>query len=106
MIISGGVNLYPQEIEAALREAPGVWDVRRRRRGRRTLRRTAGGLRRACSVRVDANPDALLAAALQAHCEANLGRFKRPAVFHVLAELPRSPTGKLLRRKLREHLAH
>ena len=26
MIISGGVNLYPQEIEAAIREAPGVWD--------------------------------------------------------------------------------
>jgi long-chain acyl-CoA synthetase len=34
----------------------------------------------------------------------NLGRFKRPAVFHLLAELPRSPTGKLLRRKLRDLL--
>ena len=52
---------------------------------------------------VDTSDPAFMAA-LQAHCEATLGKFKRPAVFHLLAELPRSPTGKLLRRKLREHL--
>jgi acyl-CoA synthetase (AMP-forming)/AMP-acid ligase II len=41
---------------------------------------------------------------LNLHCAERLGRFKRPAAIFVLQDLPRSPTGKLLRRKLRERL--
>ena len=100
MIISGGVNLYPQEIEAAIREAPSVWDcavvgVPDERFGERPVafvvpRRDAG-----------ADMPALIAA-VQHHCEQHLGRFKRPKWIHTLDSLPRSPTGKLLRRRLRE----
>jgi acyl-CoA synthetase (AMP-forming)/AMP-acid ligase II len=102
MIISGGVNVYPQEVENALREAPGVWDCAvvgedDERFGERPVAFVVP------APGVDAADPGFIPA-LQAHCVANLGKFKRPAQFHVLAELPRSPTGKLLRRKLREHL--
>jgi acyl-CoA synthetase (AMP-forming)/AMP-acid ligase II len=38
------------------------------------------------------------------HCEEHLGRFKRPARIQAIDSLPRSPTGKLLRRRLREQI--
>ena len=100
MIISGGVNLYPQEIEAAIREAPGVWDcavvgVADELFGEQPVafvvpRRDTG-----------ADTTALIAA-VQRHCEQHLGRFKRPKWIRAVDTLPRSPTGKLLRRRLRE----
>jgi acyl-CoA synthetase (AMP-forming)/AMP-acid ligase II len=46
-------------------------------------------------------PSALIAT-VRAHCEQHLGRIKRPTHFLVVDSLPRSPTGKLLRRRLRE----
>ena len=104
LIISGGVNLYPQEIEAVIRQAPGVWDcavvgVPDERFGE-------------CPVafvvpdRGAAGADApTLVAAVHRHCEQHLGRFKRPAGIRILDSLPRSPTGKLLRRRLRELVA-
>jgi acyl-CoA synthetase (AMP-forming)/AMP-acid ligase II len=48
--------------------------------------------------------EAVWLAGLNLYCAERLGRFKRPATIFVLQDLPRSPTGKLLRRKLREHL--
>lgn len=102
MIISGGVNLYPQEIEAALRQAPGVWDC-----AVVGAPDDAFGERPVAFVvpeRGAADDEAAFTAALQAHCAATLGRFKHPAAWYVLDELPRSPTGKLLRRELRVRL--
>jgi len=102
MIISGGVNLYPQEIEAVLRTQAGVWDcavvgVDDADFGERPVafvvpdRRTAfdaGELLEACRRR----------------CEQDLGRFKRPRQIVLIDELPRTPTGKLRRKALRELL--
>lgn len=100
MIISGGVNLYPQEIEAVLRAAPGVWDcavvgVPDERFGERPV---------AFIVPHRSSDAALpeLLAAVSQHCDRHLGRFKRPAHVQVIDSLPRSPTGKLLRRSLRK----
>lgn len=104
MIISGGVNVYPQEIESALRGVPGVWDcavvgVADARFGERPVaflvpeRGTPEG-----------DPPALIEAA-RAHCERHLGRIKQPSEFRIIDSLPRSPTGKLLRRRLREVVA-
>jgi fatty-acyl-CoA synthase len=98
MILSGGVNLYPQEIEAAIRELPGVWDcavvgVPDEHFGERPVAFVVPAR--------DAAPDDLLAA-VRRHCEQRLGRFKQPTAIHALDALPRSPTGKLLRRRLRE----
>lgn len=97
MIISGGVNLYPQEIEAAIAQVPGVWEcavvgMPDERFGERP---------RAFVVpRRDQNPEAVIEA-VRCHCTQVLGRLKQPAAIHLLTELPRTPTGKLLRRALR-----
>ena len=95
MIISGGVNIYPQEIEAVLREAPGVWDCAvvgqaDERFGERPV-----------AFVVAARDSTLSLETLRHHCETRLGRSKQPAAFHVIDALPRSATGKLLRRLLR-----
>jgi fatty-acyl-CoA synthase len=94
MIISGGVNVYPQEIETVLREAPGVWDcavvgMPDERFGERPV-----------AFVVAARGTTLSLDVLRAFCESRLGRIKQPATFHIIDALPRSPTGKLLRRQL------
>jgi long-chain acyl-CoA synthetase len=100
MIISGGVNLYPQEIEAVIRHAPGVWDcavvgVPDDQFGERPVAFVV-------PMRDGAARGADLIDAIAMHCELHLGRFKRPSEFRAIDSLPRSPTGKLLRRQLRE----
>jgi long-chain acyl-CoA synthetase len=106
MIISGGVNVYPQEIEAVIRveavirETPGVWDcavvgVPDERFGERPVAFVVAD-------RSGATDMEALVAAVRARCEQNLGRFKQPTQIQVIPQLPRSATGKLLRRQLRE----
>ncbi len=100
MIISGGVNLYPQQIEAVIREAQGVWDcavvgVPDERFGECPVAFIV-------PVRDAPTDPASLIASVQQRCEQHLGRFKRPCDIRILDSLPRSPTGKLLRRRLRE----
>jgi acyl-CoA synthetase (AMP-forming)/AMP-acid ligase II len=98
-IISGGVNVYPQEIEAAIRDVPGVWDcaavgVPDERFGERPV---------AFVVPVrELSDTASLRDAIRRHCDLHLGRIKRPDAIRFIDELRRSPTGKLLRRALRE----
>ena len=104
MIISGGVNIYPQEIEAAIRAVPGVWDcavvgVADERFGERPVAFVVPEREHASDGKLD-NPS--LIAAVERHCEQHLGRFKRPSSIQSIDSLPRSPTGKLLRRRLRE----
>ncbi len=98
MIISGGVNIYPQEIEDAIAAVPGVWEcavvgVAHERFGERPV---------AFVVPHRAHDPATVLEAVQRHCEQVLGRFKQPEAIHLLPELPRTPTGKLLRRQLRQ----
>ena len=100
MIISGGVNLYPQEIEATLREVPGVWDcavvgVDDPRFGETPVAFIVA--KREALV-----DHSVLLGAVTRHCEQHLGRFKRPSRIMLIDALPRSPTGKLLRRTLRD----
>jgi long-chain acyl-CoA synthetase len=96
MIISGGVNLYPQEIEIAIRAVPGVYDcavvgVADERFGERPV---------AFVVPDRGQGELDLKETVRQHCERSLGRHKRPDAVYLTAELPRSPTGKLLRREL------
>ena len=44
-------------------------------------------------------------AAIDAHCRAHLAGFKSPKELHIVDELPRNPSGKVLKRVLREKLA-
>ena len=100
MIISGGVNVYPQEIEDVLIELDEVLDA-----GVVGMPDDEFGERPVASV-VVADPTDIPAviARLQAYCASRLGKIKQPAKYFVMDELPRSPTGKLLRRALREQL--
>lgn len=100
VIISGGVNIYPQEIEAALLEMVGVADV-----GVIGAEDESFGERPVAFVVAESGYDAhTLRRDLPPQCEARLGRIKAPIRFEFVQQLPRSPTGKLLRRELRERL--
>jgi O-succinylbenzoic acid--CoA ligase len=92
LIVSGGENVYPAEVEAVLAAHPGVCDVA-----------VAGvadaefGARPAAWIVSDA---ALDADVLRAFCRARLAAFKVPIAFHRVAELPRNAGGKVLRDRL------
>jgi long-chain acyl-CoA synthetase len=98
MIISGGVNIYPQEVEAALLENKNVEDcavigLPDQEYGERAV---------AFVVPSDkSRKSADIVSLLDAHCTARLGRVKRPKEIRIVDALPRSPTGKLLRRMLK-----
>jgi 2-furoate---CoA ligase len=95
MIISGGENISPVEIESVLSTHPGVDEVAvAGLRDERWGQRVAAFVKRRAGAAVDA-------AMLDAHCRGSqLNNFKRPREYIFVRELPRSPVGKLLRRKL------
>lgn len=96
MIISGGENVHPLEIEDILARAPGVREVAvfaspDDRFGQRVV------------AAIVADPG-LDADQLDAFCldSDDLARYKRPREYRFVDELPKSPSGKILRRLLRE----
>lgn len=90
LIISGGVNVYPLEVENALREVPGVDDV-----AVFGVPDTEWGERVCAAVVGTAEPDALAA-----HARHVLAPAKRPKDYVVVPELPMTATGKVLREVL------
>ena len=93
MIISGGENVYPAEIERVLAEYPGIADVA----VIGVPDERWGEVPRAIVVA----PEGIDEAAVLAHCRANLAAFKCPKGIDVVDELPRNPTGKILKKDLR-----
>ena len=96
MVISGGENVHPVEVEDVLARAPGVLEVAvigvpDERLGQRVV---------ACVVAEDGVSED----DLDGYCLASntLARFKRPREYRFVPELPKSPSGKILRRLLRE----
>ena len=92
LIISGGVNVYPLEVENALRDHPGVVDVAvyampDERWGQRVCAAVVG---------------TATAAELDALARERLAPPKRPKEYHHLDELPRTLTGKVRRDQLGE----
>ena len=93
MIISGGENISPVEIESILSLHPAVDDV-----AVVGLRDERWGQRVVAFVK---RRSAVDAAALDHHCRASeLVNFKRPREYVFVRQIPKSPVGKLLRRKL------
>src|SRR5262245_30309515 len=96
MIISGGENVYPAEVENALADHPdiadvaviGVPDPRWGETVKAVVVRTPGR---------DPSPAAIIA-----HARARLAHFKCPTSVDFADALPRNPSGKLLKRELRE----
>ena len=100
MIISGGVNIYPQEIESAIMELPCILDA-----GVVGTADDEFGERPVAFVAGDGGmPRLELETLLREHCVRRLGPVKAPRRYVVLDQMPRSPTGKLIRRELREML--
>jgi len=97
-IVSGGENVAPQEVEAALLAHPAVADAGVHGRPDPEW----GEAVVATVVARDGHlPGDALAAELRAHVAARLARFKVPKQVAFAAELPRTASGKLLRRQLR-----
>ncbi len=97
LIISGGVNIYPREIEESLAMHPAVQDIAviglpDDEMGQRVhaVVQLADG--------VTAGP--VLVSELTAHAAAGVAGFKLPRTFEFVADFPRLPSGKVLRRQL------
>jgi long-chain acyl-CoA synthetase len=94
MVIRGGVNIYPREIEDVLYTHPAVVDcavfgVPDERYGE--------ALQAVVELRSDATVEEL-----RSHVAAALADYKVPQHFEIVGELPRQPNGKVMKRLLRE----
>jgi acyl-CoA synthetase (AMP-forming)/AMP-acid ligase II len=94
MIISGGENIYPAEVENVLLTHPKVRDAA-------VIGQASDkwGESPAAVVVADASLDA---AELLSFCAGKLARYKQPRTVHVVDDIPRNPSGKILKRVLRE----
>jgi acyl-CoA synthetase (AMP-forming)/AMP-acid ligase II len=90
MLVVGGQNVYPVEVELVLREHPAVREVVVR--GVHSDR-----LGQSLVAYVEATAGESLAAELTALCESRLAGYKRPSGFVVMDTLPRNSAGKLRR---------
>jgi len=99
LIITGGSNVYPREVEEVLANHDAVAEV--------AVIGTAdeqwGEAVTACVVLRDGHD--LDEAALDAHCRATLAGYKVPKRYEVVAALPRNAAMKILKRELRDQLA-
>lgn len=99
MIVTGGFKVYPSQVEDHLRGMPGVRDVA-------VVGEPAGDLGESVVAAVVLDDDArgVDLAAVRAWCETRLARYAVPRRVVVLADLPRSQVGKVLRRVVREQV--
>ncbi len=99
MIISGGANIYPSEIESCLLSHPKVGDA------------AVFGIpdedwgesvKAVIEPAAGVTPNAALADEIVAFCLERIAKFKVPKSIDFMPELPRDPNGKLYKRKLRD----
>lgn len=96
MIISGGVNIYPREIEIVLESHPDVAEVA-------VIGVPDERWGEAAKALVVPKPGRTLTAeSVLDHCTGRLAGYKKPKSVDLVSELPRNPAGKILKRKLRE----
>jgi acyl-CoA synthetase (AMP-forming)/AMP-acid ligase II len=96
MIVSGGENVFPREVEDLLAAHPAIVEV-----AVIGVPDDQFGQRLAAYVVLDESAAAPLDAdAVRAHVRAHLARYKVPRDVVFLATLPRNPTGKILKREL------
>ncbi|MBI1731563.1 MAG: long-chain-fatty-acid--CoA ligase [Gammaproteobacteria bacterium] len=99
MVVSGGVNIYSKEIEAVLYQHPAV------------LEAAIIGLPdeewgESVTAVIAKKPGSEVSAAeITEHCRATLAGYKKPRRVFFLPELPKNPSGKILKRELRMMLA-
>jgi O-succinylbenzoic acid--CoA ligase len=95
MIVTGGENVLPTEVEEVLLRHPGVADAA-------VIGRADAEWQEAVTAVVVLRGDAEVSAdELRSHCDGELAGFKVPKRVEFVAELPRTASGKLMRRELR-----
>lgn len=98
LIISGGSNIYPREVEEVLLTAPGVAEAA-------VVGAPDAEWGEVAVAFVVAQPGATPSPeSLDAHCLAQLARFKRPKRYEFVDALPKNNYGKVLKTALRERL--
>jgi long-chain acyl-CoA synthetase len=95
MILVSGFNVYPTEIEDVVAQLAGVLECA----CIGMADDQTGEAVKLVIVKKDPN---LSEAAVRAHCKENLTGYKQPKVIEFRADLPKTPVGKILRRKLRD----
>jgi len=96
MVISGGVNIYPREIEDHLHTHPAIFDVA-------VVGVPDAEWGETLRAYVVVRPGhALTADEVADYCRRELADYKRPRQVVFVDELPRNPTGKILKRELRD----
>jgi len=95
MIVTGGYNVYPREVEDALCSHPAV---------REAVVVGAPDERWVESVTAFVVADGVSEAELVGHCRTRLAAYKAPKSVRFVDEIPKSPVGKLLRRAVRDPL--
>lgn len=98
LIISGGVNIYPQEVDTEIMKHPAVLDV-----CTVGVPNTEWGeeVKTVVQLQPDIQPDAALTDELMAWAQQRLANFKCPRSIDYIAEIPRSAAGKVQRRTVR-----
>ena len=96
MVISGGVNIYPAEIEAALHAVPGVHDCA-------VFGIPDDEFGEALMAVVEPQAGATLdVAVIRAQLKTSLAGYKVPKHVEILKHLPREDSGKIFKRRLRD----
>jgi fatty-acyl-CoA synthase len=100
LIVSGGLNVYPSEVEAAINELEGVREcaivgVPHERWGQTPV----------AAVVLESNADLSPERIIQ-HCRERLAGYKKPTRVEFLEGLPRTASNKVLRHVLRDRLGH
>jgi acyl-CoA synthetase (AMP-forming)/AMP-acid ligase II len=95
MIISGGANIYPAEIENVILSHPQVRDVA-------VIGQASPKWGESPLAVVVKGEAGLTEEAVIQHCQGKLARYKQPKAVRFVDEIPRNPSGKILKRILRE----
>ncbi|MGW4245188.1 AMP-binding protein [Nocardia sp. NPDC004722] len=102
VIISGGVNIYPAEIETAITELPQVEDV-----AVFAIPDRACDLGERIAAHVLPRPDTTLTEdAIRTHLTGRLATYKIPTEIRIVDELPRDDSGKIYKRQLQAEYVH
>ncbi len=96
LIISHGMNIYPREIEEVIELHPKVKEVavigkKDKHKGEVTI-----------AIIVTEENATIKSKEIIEHCKDRLANYKVPHIIEIKEELPKTPTGKVLKRKLRE----